>query len=111
MNNCLEKSIYHQILINGCDKMEGYEIGVAIVTVLALVLLIISLLAYRRERSWKFLITALVFVIFLIKGLVMTLSIFTTHFQNESDILTFSVFFDVVILLFLFLKLYRKSLT
>jgi ABC-type Fe3+ transport system permease subunit len=82
--------------------MEGYEIGVAIVTVLALVLLIISLLAYKRERSGKFLITALVFVIFLIKGLVMTLSIFTTHFQNESDILTFSVFFDVIILLFLF---------
>jgi hypothetical protein len=81
--------------------MEGYEIGVALVTVLALVLLIISLLAYKRERSPKFLITALVFVIFLIKGLVMTLSIFTSHFQNESGILTLSVFFDVVILLFL----------
>jgi ABC-type Fe3+ transport system permease subunit len=82
--------------------MEGYEIGVAIVTVLALVLLIISLLAYKRERSMKFLITALVFVIFLIKGVVMSLSIFTTHFQNKSDILTYSVFFDVAILLFLF---------
>lgn len=102
MNNCLEKSIYHQFLINGCDKMEGYEIGVAIVTVLALVLLIISLLAYKRERSLKFLITALVFVIFLIKGIIMSLSIFTSHFKNESDILTYSVFFDVAILLFLF---------
>jgi hypothetical protein len=82
--------------------MEGYEIGAAIVTVLALVLLIISLLAYRREREKKFLITALVFVIFLIKGMIMTLSIFSTHFKNISDILTYSVFFDVVILLFLF---------
>jgi glucan phosphoethanolaminetransferase (alkaline phosphatase superfamily) len=82
--------------------MEGYEIGVAIVTVLAFVLLIISLIAYKRERTGKFLLTALVFLIFLIKGLIMTLSIFTSHFKNDSDILMYSVFLDVVILLFLF---------
>ncbi len=81
--------------------MEGYEIGVAIVTVLALLLLIISLLAYRRERSLKILLSSVVFTIFLIKGVIMSLSIFTSHFQNQKDIITLSVFFDVAILMIL----------
>ncbi|UCE38031.1 MAG: hypothetical protein JSW00_01965 [Thermoplasmata archaeon] len=82
--------------------MEGFEIAVAMVTVLAFVLLIISALAYKRERSRGILFAALVFLIFLVKGIILTLSIFTSSFKDESDLLTYSVFFDAAILIFLF---------
>ena len=82
--------------------MENFEVLVAIVTVLAAVLLAISTLAYRRESSWRLLFASVVFFIFLLKGIVMSISIFDPTFKDTTDSPIFHSLFDVVILLFLF---------
>ena len=82
--------------------MEGFEVLVAIVTVLAAVLLFFAVMAYKKERSMRLLLISVVFALFLVKGLVMTLSIFTTTLEDTSNSLIFHLSFDVVILLFLF---------
>jgi hypothetical protein len=98
----LEKSIYFQSLIKGRGTMEIFEVLVPIVLVLAAVLLFISILAYKRERSWRLLLVGVVFAILLIKGLIMSLSIFTTGLDSLYDSIAFHLLFDVIILLFLF---------
>jgi len=85
--------------------MEGFEVLVAILTVLAALLLLISILAYKREGSWRLIIVAIVFAIFLIKGIIMTVSIFTPDLEDLPDELGFHLIFDVIILLFLFFAL------
>lgn len=85
--------------------MEGFEILVAIVTVLAALLLLINILAYKREGSWGLILASIVFVIFLIKGIIMTLTIFTSFLEDLPDEPGFHLIFDVIILLFLFFAL------
>lgn len=84
--------------------MEGFEFLVGVITVLAAVLLTISVLAYKRERSWSLLFASVVFSLFLVKGLVMSLSIFTSTLKDVENDLVFHLFFDVIILLFLFIS-------
>jgi hypothetical protein len=85
--------------------MAGFELLVAIISVLSAVLLVISALAYKREGTWKLLITSMIFCIFLIKGLILSISIFTDNFDDLANNITFILLMDVVILLFLFFSL------
>jgi hypothetical protein len=48
----------------------------AIFTILSGALLLISLLAYRRSSSRRMLVLAGVFVLFLLKGMILTVSLF-----------------------------------
>ena len=89
--------------------MEGFEFLVGVVTVLAVVLFSISVLAYSRERSWRLLLASVVFGLFLIKGLIMTLSIFTSALKDVQKDWVFHLLFDVIILLFLFLAVLSPS--
>lgn len=84
--------------------MEGFEFLVAVITVLAAVLLSISVLAYKRERSWSLLFASVVFTLFLVKSIVLSLSIFTSTLKDLENDLVFHLFFDVIILLFLFIS-------
>jgi hypothetical protein len=84
--------------------MAGFELQSAIITVLALALFIISILAYKKERTWRLLVTSVVFVLFLIKGIIMTISIFTNNLDDFASDLTFHLTLDLVILLFLFIS-------
>jgi hypothetical protein len=85
--------------------MAGFEFLVAIISALSALLLVISLLAYKRERSWRLLVTSMVFCIFLIKGLILSITIFTDNFDDLAENLTFLLSIDVIILLFLFFSL------
>jgi hypothetical protein len=85
--------------------MEGVEIAVAIICVLALVLLAINLLAYKRERSRRLLLTIVVFALFFVKGVVMSISIFTTSLDDVAENMVLYFAFDAVILLFLFFSI------
>jgi len=98
----LEKSIYNHSLINGCDTMEVFEVLVPIIMVLAAVLLALSMMAYKRERSWRLLFAGVIFGLFLIKSIVMSISIFTPSLEDVSDSINFHLLFDVILLLFLF---------
>ncbi len=84
--------------------MAGFEFLVAVITVLAAVLLFISILAYNRARSWRLLFVSVVFLLFLLKGIVMSLSIFTSTLKDVENELVLHLFFDVIILLFLFIS-------
>jgi hypothetical protein len=91
--------------------MAGFEFLVAIITVLSILLLAISLIAYRRERTWRLLIISIVFGIFLIKGLILTLAIFTNDFDDYASGVDFLLVIDVVILLFLFFSMISPAKT
>jgi len=54
----------------------------ACITIFALGLLIVSLLSYRRYKNGKLLFVSLVFGIFLIKGLILSLSLFYNQFAD-----------------------------
>ncbi|UCG70313.1 MAG: hypothetical protein JSV09_04660 [Thermoplasmata archaeon] len=82
--------------------MEGFEVLVAIVTVIAALLLFISALAYKSERSRGLLFTTVIFTLFLTKGVALTISIFTSTLEDASNMLILSLLFDVIVLLFLF---------
>jgi ABC-type Fe3+ transport system permease subunit len=84
------------------EGLEGFELLAGIVTVLAAVLLFVSILACRRERSWRLMLAGVVFTLFLIKGIILSISIFYKPFENTSQSVVFHLLFDVIILLFLF---------
>lgn len=86
--------------------MAAFEFLAAIITVISLVLLIISLLAYKRERSWRLILTSFVFLLFLVEGLLLTLSIFSNDFDYFSSDLTFTLSINVLVLLFLFFSVF-----
>jgi len=77
---------------------------VAVITVLAAVLLLLCILAYKRERSWRLLFASVVFALFLVKGIVMSLSIFSSVLKDVENALVFHLLFDVIVLLFLFIS-------
>ena len=54
----------------------------ACITIFALGLLIVSLLSYQKYKNGKLLFVSLVFVIFLIKGLILSLSLFYNQFAD-----------------------------
>ncbi|UCF07486.1 MAG: hypothetical protein JSW28_07500 [Thermoplasmata archaeon] len=91
--------------------MEGFEVIVAMVTVLSAVLFAISLLAFFRERSWRLMIISIVLAFFLLKGIVLSVAILLTSYEDTSDLLTIIVLLDAVILLFLFFTGFRGAAT
>jgi uncharacterized membrane protein len=91
--------------------MAGFEFLVAIISVLSALLLVISILAYKRERTWRLLITSTVFGIFLIKGVILSLSLFTNDFEGFANNVSFLLLIDVIILLFLFFSMISPAKT
>jgi cytochrome bd-type quinol oxidase subunit 2 len=87
--------------------MAAFEFLAAIITVIALVLLIISFLAYRTEGSLMLLLTSIVFLLFFIEGIILTLSIFVDDLESFSSDLTFVLLINVVILLILFFSVFN----
>jgi SNF family Na+-dependent transporter len=86
--------------------MAAFEFLAAIITVIALVLLIISLIAYGREGSRRLILTSFVFLLFFIEGIILTLSIFLDDLDYFSSDMTFILSVNVLILLFLFFSVF-----
>ena len=72
----------------------------AIVTALSLILFLIAMNSYRRARKVRILIIGAAFLLFFIKGLIMTVVLF--YFVTMRDQITYLSIIDVVILLMLF---------
>ena len=89
--------------------MEGFEVLVAMVTVLACVLLFFSLVAYRREGSRQLIVISIITGLFLIKGIILSLWIFIDMPDDISDILAISLLIDFVILLLLLVAGFRGA--
>ena len=89
--------------------MEGFEVLVAMVTVLACVLLFFSLVAYTRERSPQLMVILVITGLFFIKGLILSIWIFVNLPEEMSDILVISLLIDFIILLFLFVTGFKGA--
>jgi hypothetical protein len=75
------------------------------------VLLIIGLLAYKKERSWRLILTSVVFALFFAEGLILTLSILIDDLDYFSSDLTFILSVNVLVLLFLFFSVFTPPRT
>lgn len=77
------------------------------VTVLSLGLLIVSLASYRKYKNMKLLFISLVFVIFVVKGMLLSFNLLAEDLLNLS-LDPRLVVFDVVILLLLYIALLKR---
>lgn len=79
----------------------------ACVTVFALTLLIITLISYRRSKNVKLLLISAVFVVFIVKGIVLSLGLFI---GSVEEIYTgqFAGLLDLLILILLFLATLKR---
>jgi len=81
----------------------------AFITIFSCGLFLVSLLSYRRHRSNKLLLISIVFLLFLIKGLILSIGLF--YEQEIFAILSSLIFigvFDFFVLLLLFLATLRR---
>jgi len=81
-------------------NMNFENIIAAFVTAFSLVLFLISLNSYRRARKMRILIICVAFLLFFIKGLVMTVALF--YFVTLQSQIAYLSIIDVVILIMLF---------
>lgn len=79
----------------------------AFITIFALGMLIVSLLSYRRFKNMQLLFVSIAFLVFFIKGLTQSLSLFI----GEINVITTSIYlglFDLVILIMLFVATLKR---
>jgi len=84
-----------------------YNLSFAFLTVLALVLSIISILAYRRSKKEKLLIVSIAFVLFFVKGLWLTYSLFNIPRGSWDPFLIPVAVLDCLILILLYISLLK----
>jgi hypothetical protein len=79
----------------------------ACITIFALGLFIVSLLSYRKHKNPKLIFVSLVFFVFLVRGILFSLSMFN---QQIADILSmpYSWLVDLIILVLLFMATLKR---
>jgi len=90
----------------GLDMENLLEVLVAFVLILAMFLLVFSFISYRHTGSRKMLFVMGVFVLFTLKGLLMSLSLFTGIVELDLD--PALVVVDLFILITLYLMIIVK---
>jgi hypothetical protein len=81
-----------------------HELVIALVTVFALTITIISFLSYRKSGNRKVLIVACTFSLFFIKGLVLSIGLLREQ-VDWSQMVLYSSIFDLLILGLLFVAI------
>lgn len=77
------------------------------ITVLALGLLIISVISYRKYKNTKLFFVGLVFFIFLIKGIILSINVF--HGQSLGGLTSlYERILDLIILVLLFIATLKR---
>ncbi len=79
----------------------------ACVTVLAIGLMVVSLISYRKHRSTKLLFTSLVFLLFFIKGILFSINAISGQFTVITSTQYLGLF-DLLILIILFLATLKR---
>jgi len=79
----------------------------ACITIFALGLLIVSLYSYKKYKNSKLLFVSIVFLIFFIKGLVLSLGLFFEQFEGLISN-SYIGLFDLIILISLFLATLKR---
>ncbi len=84
-----------------------YNISFAVLTILAFALSIISLLAYSRSKKGKLLIVSIAFILFFVKGLWLTYSLFNVPKENWHPFLIPIAILDCIILVLLYISILK----
>jgi hypothetical protein len=79
----------------------------AVITMFSFGMLLVTLLSYRRFKHLKLLFVSIAFLMFFLKGLLQSLSLFFTVFSMMYPSISQGLF-DVVILLFLFFSTLKR---
>jgi hypothetical protein len=79
----------------------------ACITIFSIGLLLVSLASFKRYRNQKLLFISIVFLFFLIKGILLSLSLFIDDIARLLSLSLFS-FFDFLILIFLFIATLKR---
>ena len=77
------------------------------VTIFSVGLLAVSLYSYSKHKTIKLLIISCVFLVFLIKGILLSLGLFYTNLGLPTASVSFT-FFDVIILVLLFIATLKR---
>ena len=77
------------------------------ITVFSLGMIILSLLSYRRTRNFKILFVLVVFFLFFIKGILLSLSLFLTG-VNDIISIPFLGILDLFMIILLFIATLKK---
>ena len=87
-------------------EIEGIIIS-AFITIFSLGLLTISFASYRKYKNPKLLFVSLVFVVFLLKGILLSVSLF---YENIGNFLseTYIGIFDLIVLILLFIATLKR---
>ena len=80
----------------------------AFVTIFSVGLLVVSIASYRKYKNLKLLFVSLVFFIFLIKGILLSLGLFYEEIELLTNTSTYIGLFDLVILIMLFLATLKR---
>lgn len=79
----------------------------AFITIFSLGLFGISLASYKRHKNTKLLFIALVFLVFLIKGMILSIGLFIEEIGELVSGIQAGVF-DIIVLAFLFIATLRR---
>jgi len=79
----------------------------ACITIFALGLFIVSLLSYKKYKNTKLIFVSLIFLVFLIKGISFSLSLFYEQFVSILDN-PYIGLFDLVVLVLLFIATLKR---
>lgn len=79
----------------------------ACITIFALGLLLISLLSYRKYKNAKLLVVSLIFFVFFVKGIILSLGLFN---EQLSDLISnpYTGLFDLAVLVLLFVATLKR---
>ena len=79
----------------------------AFITIFSIGLLAVSLASYKKYKNLKLLFVSLVFVVFFIKGLILSIGLFYSDFENILTT-TYSGIFDLCVLVLLFVATLKR---
>jgi len=79
----------------------------AFVTIFSIGLLAVSLASYKKYKNIKLLFVSLVFLVLLVKGILLSLSLFYDSIATLSSA-TYTGLFDLIILILLFLATLKR---
>ena len=87
--------------------LDATGIIVAWIVIVSLALVLITLLAYRRSEESRLLLVSVAFMLFFLKGILITLTLYANMFSLEY-LLLYSSLLDLGILLLLFLPFFKS---
>lgn len=94
-------------MLGGWMSLELLAIS-AFITIFSVGLLLVSILSYKKHKNRKLVFICLVFLLFLIKGAVLSYGLITNTFMLSSTSFVTAGFFDLLILILLFIATLRR---